>query len=141
MTGVSPAPPLSPQPGPGQGTHPPPPHWPVPKQGTPLQLSLPHGQDQDREEGQVRMGGWGTPRYLTPPPPPARSGWGEGYPKVPTPLPGQSRYPPPPVKDLVHGGQYASCVHSGGLSSFFERSVSTRIGDITPCKFQPTFCL
>ena len=51
-------------------------------------------------------GGGGTPRYLPPPqprylPPPT---------KVPTPRP-----PPPPAKDLLHGGQYASCVHAGGL--------------------------
>ena len=77
----------------------------------------------------------GYPRYLTPPPPPAkvptpqaRSGWGRGYPKVPTPQP---RYLPPSpgqvrtgeggglvplAKDLLHGGRYASCVHTGGLS-------------------------
>ena len=73
--------------------------------------------------------------------PPDRSGWGgvprpgpdRGYPKVGTPLPGQDgggypnigtpqgRYPPPPeigphMEYLIRCGQYASCVHAGGLS-------------------------
>ena len=59
-----------------------------------------------------------------PTPRPGQDGGG-GYPKVPTPQPGRGGggYPKvgttPPAKDLLHGGQYASCVHAG-LSFFFD---------------------
>ena len=37
------------------------------------------------------------------------------YPSVMVGTPGKGRYPPP-AKDLLHGGWYASCIHVGGLS-------------------------
>ena len=123
-------------PPPHQGTCPHPgqdggyPKVPTPHQGT----STHPGQD----------GSGGTPRYLPPAkvppppiqarivgrvpqgtyPPPTRSGWGRGYPKIPT-LP-RSRYlPPPPIPGigqhmeyLIRCGRYASCVHAGGLSCY-----------------------
>ena len=59
--------------------------------------------------------GRGITRYLPPPSqgtyPLVRSGWGRGCPKVPNTPP-----PPQPIKDLLHGRRYASCVHRGGLS-------------------------
>ena len=61
---------------------------------------------------QVRTGA--TPRYLLPPPakvptpwprylPPLRSGWGKGYPKVPTP-PHPAKYLLPPPRDRITYG-------------------------------------
>ena len=38
--------------------------------------------------------------------PPSRSGWGEGYPKVPTPPPVQGAYPPPASPGQEEGGGY-----------------------------------
>ena len=83
-------PPTTP-PGPGQDRgrgYPKVPSSPPPRQGT-----YPPGQV--RRGGEVPQG-----TYLTwqgTYPPLSRSGWGvRGYPKVPTPSPGQGTYPPPP---------------------------------------------
>ena len=80
---------------------------PWPRWGTPDQGRYP--------QGQVRMGGGGTPRYVPPSKvgtPLARSGWGRAYPKVFTP----SKVGTPPPEHLLQGGRYASCIHAGGLS-------------------------
>ena len=70
-----------------------------------------------------RQGGRGYPMVPTSL---AGSGqWGRRYPKVPTPQVkmgwGTPRYLPPThsAKDLLHSGQYASCIHAGGPSCYF----------------------
>ena len=115
--------------------------------------------------------GWGrgypkvpTPlaKVPTPPPPPARSGWGEGVPqgtyppakvlpssqvrrgeRVPQGIYPRPRYlPPPPTKDLLHGGQYACCVHAVGLSCFedsLKPNVCLSIISLSMFKCLPTY--
>ena len=85
--------------------------------------------------------GWGTPSagsgWSTPPPQPgqdgilrmAKSTWGTPSPGQDGVPPGQVRmgyFPPPPApkteqlsKHLLRGRRCASCVHTGGLSCFF----------------------
>ena len=132
----------------GRGTYlkvPTPPHqgtYPSSRsgQGVP-QGTYPCGQGT-YPPSQSGQDGGGTPRYQLPTP--SRSGWGRGYPKVPThppakvptptgegggrstprylppPPPAKVPSPPPPgigqhVEYLIRWGRYASCVHAGGL--------------------------
>ena len=87
--------------------------YPSPRQGVPQSY---HGVPPSRGWYPLARSEWSTPARDGVPPSQVRM----GYPAQP----GQDRVPPPPAQDrtaeeyLLHGRQYSSCVHTGGLSCF-----------------------
>ena len=116
------------------------------------QGTYPHPRYLPPTPGQVWQGG--TPRYL----PPNQVWWGQGVPKGTYPLPKVPTPPdqvpmgrgdtlrylpplPPPAKDLLHGGRYASCVHAGGLPLFQWLETVHILGWNAWCLWQQDFLL